>query len=72
MNRRHFNTLGMSAAAVALLRSASGQATQAPSPGNLANPLPSPIPGPGSCSELPELPLPPSDAVTQKLFPGFK
>ena len=72
MNRRKFSMLGMSTAAVTLMRSASGQATQAPSPDNLARALPSPNPGPSSCSELRELPSPPSDVATQKLFPGFK
>ena len=72
MNRRNFNMLGISTAALTLMRSASGQEAQAPSSDNLAKALPSPNPGPSSCSELPELPSPPSDAATEKLFPGFK
>ena len=72
MNRRHFNAIGLSTAVAALYRSASGQAMQAPSPDNLASALPSPNPGPGKCSKLPELPARPSDAATQKLFPDFK
>lgn len=34
--------------------------------------LPSAQSGPAPCSDLPELPAPPSEAVSQKLFPGFK
>jgi haloacetate dehalogenase len=49
----------------------SGQIEQSPSPDNLKLALPSPVPGPSACSELPELPAAPSDFVTQQLFPGF-
>lgn len=72
MNRRHFTTLTISAAAAALIRNASAQTLPAVSPGGLLQALPSPVEGPGSCPVLPELPLPLSNATTQKLFPGFK
>ncbi|XJP92271.1 alpha/beta fold hydrolase [Pseudomonas sp. B22129] len=72
MNRRHFTTLTISAAAAALIRNASAQTLPAVSPGGLLQALPSPVEGPGSCPVLPELPLPLSNAITQKLFPGFK
>ena len=72
MDRRHFGMLGMSAAAATLSRAGLGQTAQPPSPENLQKWLPSPAPGPAGCSELPELPAPPSDAVIQDMFPGFK
>ncbi len=72
VSRRHFNTLGVGAAAAAFIGSASAQVPQEPTPDHLARALPSPIPGPGGCSELPELPSPPSDAASEKLFPGFQ
>ncbi len=72
MNRRYFNAMGVGTAAAALIRSASGQTVQAPSPENLQTALPSPNSGPNKCSDLSELPTPPSDAVTRQLFPGFK
>lgn len=72
MNRRNFSAMGIGAAAAALIRSASGQTVRAPSPENLQTALPSPNPGPSKCAELPELPPPPSDLATRKLFPGFK
>jgi len=48
------------------------QAGQAPSPGTLEELLPSPLPGPSACAELPDLPSPPSDEMSQKLLPGFR
>ena len=56
MNRRDFSTLGMSAAAIPLVRSTSGQTTQAPSLDHLAKALPSAILGPSRRSELPGSP----------------
>ena len=72
MDRRHFSMLGMSTAVAALSRPGLGQTAQPPSPENLQKSLPSPTSGPAGCSELPELPTPPSDAVMQHMFPGFK
>jgi haloacetate dehalogenase len=72
VNRRHFATIGIGTAAASLLKAAAGQNALSPSPENLRQELPSPVPGPAGCSELPETPVPPSDAVTQQLFPGFR
>ena len=71
MNRRDFSILGMNTAVAALARTGPTQTAQAPTPENLQNAFPSPSAGPAHCSDLPELPLPPSDAVTRQLFPGF-
>jgi haloacetate dehalogenase len=70
VNRRNFATMGIGTAAAALLKAAAGQ--QPPSAENLKQALPSPAPGPSGCSELPETPAPPSDAVTHRLLPGFR
>jgi haloacetate dehalogenase len=55
MNRREFGALGVNAAA-ALLPTKSMEAE---------------VPKSSTCVELPELPAPPSAAITEKLFPGF-
>ena len=72
MNRRHFATVGVGAAAAALLRPAIAQTVPPPSPENLRQALPSPLAGPHGCEELPQLPAPQSEATAQQLFPGFK
>ena len=72
MDRRRFTTVGASAATAALLRPALGQTVPPPSPDNLREALPSPLPGPQAGAELQQLPAPPSQAVTEKLFPGFR
>ncbi len=43
-----------------------------PTPGDLANELPSSGPIPGACAQLPENPLPQPDGASERLFPGFK
>jgi len=58
MDRRVFGTMGALSAAMAVLGAGSAKAEL--------------YQGPEPCSELPELPSPPSDAVTEELFPGFK
>jgi len=72
MNRRVFSSLGLGAALTALTDVAFPQSTAPPSPANLAKDLPSPNPEPRACADLPDLPSPPSDTVTQQLFPGFQ
>ena len=73
MNRRSFSFAGLSAALATLAIPASAQtAGPVPSPSDLERLFPSTVPGPGSCAKLPELPAPPSAAVSEKLFPGFK
>jgi len=69
VNRREFTTLSLAAAAAAFFRPSLAQTT--PSPENLSSALPSSgrVPGPGAA--LPENPPPPSEALSQKLFPGF-
>ena len=64
--------MGLGAAAAALLGSSSGQTGEIASPSNLEQALPSSVPGPAPCTELPRLSVPPSDLLSQELFPGFK
>ena len=61
----------MATVAAGLLETAVAQAGTEPSPENLQRALPSPVPGPGACVALPELPRTPSHAVSERLFPGF-
>jgi haloacetate dehalogenase len=72
MNRRMFWALGLGASFTALATDSFAEEQKAPSPANLEHELPSPRPGPRPCEELPELPSPPSEAIRQQLFPGFK
>lgn len=72
VNRRNFATMGIGTAAAALLKAAAGQTSQPPSPENLNQAFPSPASGPSRCSDFPATPVPPSEAVTQQLFPGFR
>ena len=72
MNRRQFATAGVGAATAALLRPGIAQSALPPSPDNLRQALPSPLPGLHACEDLPQLPAPPSEATTEQLFPGFK
>lgn len=73
MNRRIFSLAGLSAAFAAVADPASAQINPpSATPSNLEKILPSTGPSPQPCSDLPELPDPPSEAVSQKLFPGFK
>ena len=72
MNRRTFSLMGLGTAAAALVSSSSAQTGRVPSPSNLEQALPSSVPGPAPCTELPRLSVPPSDLLSQELFPGFK
>ncbi len=73
MNRRSFSFAGVSAAVAAFAKPGSAQTHPQPaSPANLEKMLPSTRPAPGSCADLPELPAPPSEAVSRQLFPGFE
>ncbi|GLQ51857.1 alpha/beta fold hydrolase [Dyella flava] len=70
MDRRAFTALGIGAAAAAFLKPAFAQITS-PSPENLSKALPSSDPVPAVGANLSDNPAPPSEAVTQRLFPGF-
>jgi hypothetical protein len=72
MNRGTFSLMGLGTAAAPLLGSRSGQAGGIAIPSNLEQALPSSLPGPAPCTELPQLPVPASDLVSQELFPGFR
>jgi haloacetate dehalogenase len=72
MNRRTFSLMGLGTAAAALVSSSSAQTGRVPSPGNLEQALPSSLPGPAPCAKLLQVPAPPSDLVSQELFPGFR
>ena len=73
MNRRTFSSAGLGASLGAMLTSfASAQQKPDYSPAGLERELPSTNPGPKGCSNLPELPAPPSRAVSEKLLPGFQ
>ena len=73
MNRRSFSSLGVSASIAALLPM-TDRAQNKPdfSSAGLEHELPMSVPGPKPCSTLPELPVPPSAAVSEKLLPGFQ
>lgn len=73
MNRRAFSLAGLSATLAAVADPIRAQINPSPAtPSNLEQMFPSTVPAPAPCSNLPELPPPPSEAVSQKLFPGFK
>lgn len=73
MNRRIFSFAGLSTVFATLVDRSPAQINPPPAtPSNLEQILPSMRPGPGPCSELPELPSPPSETVSQTFFPGFK
>ena len=72
MNRRTFSLMGLGTAAAALVSSSSAQTGRVPSPSNLEQGLPSSLPGPAPCTKLPQVSVPPSDLVSQRLFPGFR
>ena len=72
MNRRHFTAFALAATSAGLFETATAQNATEPSPENLQRDLPSTAPGPSPCTALAELPAPPSDALSEKLFPGFR
>ena len=80
MNRRAFSLTGLGATLATLVGPTPAQTSTTPAhtsttlatPANLEQMFPSSTPVPAPCSNLPELPAPPSGAVSQKLFPGFK
>ena len=73
MDRRTFSLTGLGATFATLVGSTHGQTSPTPAtPTNLEEMFPSSTPAPAPCFDLPEFPAPPSDAVSQKLFPGFK
>ena len=73
MNRRTFSLTSLGAALAILADPASAQIKPSPAtPANLEQMFPSTVPAPAPCSNLPELPAPRSEALSQKLFPGFK
>ena len=67
--RRTFTTLGLTTAAAMMTKSAFGQ--EAPTPANLERALPSPRQAPGIGADLPDLPLPQLEGLSERLFPGF-
>jgi haloacetate dehalogenase len=72
MNRRTFSLMGLGTAVADLVSSSSAQTGRVPSFSNLEQALPSSLPGPAPCAKLPQVPLPPSDVVSQELFSGFR
>lgn len=64
--------MGLATLLTSIMESAKAQGQRAPSPEELLKQLPSSLPGPKSCSDLPELPAPSSEAVSQRFFPGFQ
>ena len=73
MTRRSFSLAGVDTALATFAEPSSAQINPPPAtPSNLEQLFPSPRSGPKPCSDLPELPDTPSEAVSQKLLPGFK
>lgn len=72
VNRRRFCRRVFCLAGVAAHFSSNGLRAQEVTPEKLSQEVPSSIPGPGPCADLPELPAPPSDAISQRLLPGFQ
>lgn len=72
VDRRGLLSVGIAAVYAAMAKPLNGGAQQEVSPEKLTDELPSTIPGPGQCADLPELPAPSSDAISQRLFPGFQ
>jgi len=74
MNRRQFALRGLAGFAAlerTLAQSVLNGTNESPTPQNLAKLLPSPIPGPGPCGQLPELPRSVAKGVSERLLPGF-
>ncbi len=72
IGRRTAAALGMTTLAAAIVPKARSQEAFAPTPQNLASELPSPRPVPPVGADLPELPPPQPEGVSEALLPGFK